>query len=189
MIRCLSVAALSLPLALSGLAPGPAQAAVSLYSDLYGKKCRTVEHDPGSGATTRRCAGVGGYNLLVHEARAQTSVDIVTPTGAVFPLEYWEVVTPGLSRVGRKAEWRVEQRAGRVVPVALLVRLDVSHPEAQGPRLAPAAVLTGARIHPDGACVVYQGDGAARTADDMARKAVAVRNRKCLGVFTAAAAN
>lgn len=180
MIRtCLLAASLTLSL--------PAGAAVSLYTDLYGKSCQTLERDPGSGATTRRCAGVGGYSLLVHEARAQSSVDIVTPKGAVYPLEYWEVVTPGLSRVGRKAEWRVEKRNGRVVPVALLVRLDISHAEARGPRLAPGAVLTGARIAGDGACVVYQGDGNSRSADDSARKAVAQRGSRCLGVFTAQA--
>ncbi|MEJ7808328.1 MAG: hypothetical protein WKG03_20705 [Telluria sp.] len=42
-----------------------------------------MELDRGSGASTLQCAGVGGYRLLVHEARAQTSVDIVTRRGAV----------------------------------------------------------------------------------------------------------
>lgn len=165
----------------------PALGATSLYSNLYGKNCRTIETDPGSGATTRRCGGVGGYSLLVHEARAQTSVDIVTPRGSVYPLEYWEVVTPGLSRVGRKAEWRVEQRNGRVVPTALLVRLDITHEDMQGPRVAPGALITAARIAADGACVVYQGDGTGKTADATARKAVTLRSSKCLGVFSAQA--
>lgn len=165
----------------------PAQGAASLYSDLYGKACRTLESDPGSGATTRRCAGVGGYSLLVHEARAQSSVDIVTPQGAVYPLEYWEVVTPGLSRVGRKAEWRVEVRNGRLVPTALLVRLDLPNEQLQGPRQAAGSVLTAARIASDGACVVYQGDATGKNADEAARKSVARRGSKCLGVFKAAA--
>lgn len=164
----------------------PAHGAVSLYSDLYGKTCRTVESDPGSGATTRRCAGVGGYSLLVHEARAQSSIDIVTPQGAVYPLEYWEVVTPGLSRVGRKAEWRVEGRGGKLVPTALLVRLDIGNEQLQGPRQAQGAIIAGARIARDGACVVYQGDGTGKMADDTARRAVAQRSSKCLGVFSQA---
>ncbi len=165
------------------LAAVPAHGAASLYTDLYGKSCKTLEQHPGSGASTRQCAGVGGYSLLVHEARAQTSIDIVPPTGAVYPLEYWEVVTPGLSRVGRKAEWRVEARHGKVVPTALLVRLDTGNPITEGPREATGAIITATRIASDGACVVYQGDGALKTADSTARSAVLEPGRKCLGVF------
>jgi hypothetical protein len=164
-----------------------AHGAASLYTDLYGKSCKTIEQDPGSGASTRRCTGVGGYSLLVHEARAQTSIDIVTPAGAVYPLEYWEVVTPGLSRVGRKAEWWVEERKGKVVPTALLVRLDTGNPVLEGPREAAGAIITAARIALDGACVVYQGDGALKTADTTARSAVLEPQRRCLGVFSTSA--
>lgn len=161
----------------------PAHAASSMYTDLYGKSCKTIELDKGSGASTRRCTGVGGYSLLVHEANAQTSVDIVTPGRAVYPLEYWEVVTPGLSRVGRKAEWRIEQRDGRMVPTALLVRLDTAHPPGSGPRLAAGSVITATRIEADGACVVYQGNAAPKMADASARNAAADPRRKCLGLF------
>jgi hypothetical protein len=168
-------------LALSSL---PAHGAASLYTDLYGKACKTVEMDLASGASTRQCAGVGGYSLLVHEARAQTSIDIVTPRGAVYPLEYWEVVTPGLSRVGRKAEWRVEERNGKVMPTALLVRLDTGNTITEGPREAAGTIITAARIAGDGACVVYQGDGALKTADTAARSAVVEPGRRCLGVFS-----
>ena len=165
----------------------PAHAAASLYTDLYGKSCKVIETDKGSGATTRRCNGVGGYSLLVHEANAQTSIDIVTPAQQVYPLEYWEVVTPGLSTVGRKAEWRVELRNGRAVPTALLVRLDTASEEASGPRIKEGAIITAARIERDGACVVYQGNGTAKTADAEARTAVQERVRKCLGVFSTTA--
>ena len=164
-----------------------ATAASSLYSDLYGKACRTVETDAGSGGTTRMCKGVGGYSLLVHEANGQTSIDIVTPANAVYPLEYWEVVTPGLSSVGRKAEWRVENRNGKVVPTALLVRLDTASEEAHGPRIKLGGIITAARIDRDGACVVYQGNGTIKSADATARGAVVERGRKCLGVFSTAA--
>jgi hypothetical protein len=163
---------------------GGAPAATSLYSDLYGSRCKTIDVDRGSGARTRACSGVAGYRLLVHEADATTSVDIVTPRGEVWPLAYWDVITPGLARVGRKAEWRVERRGAALVPVALLVRLDTANAPMRGPRMAPGAILTGARIARDGACVVYQGNGALRTADAVARRAVATA-RPCLGVYAA----
>lgn len=166
----------------------PAQAATSLYSELHGKACQTVEADKGSGAASRLCRGVGGYHLLVHEANGQTSVDIVTPNNTVWPLEYWEVVTPGLSSVGRMAEWRMEMRNGKLVPVALLVRLDTRAPDLTGPRMAGSGgIMTAARIDRDGACVVYQGSGNAKTADADARAAAANRERKCLGLFSPAA--
>lgn len=168
------------------LMPIQAHAATSLYTELYGKACKTVETDKGSGATTRLCKGVAGYSLLVHEANAQTSIDIVTPKNAVWPLEYWEVVTPGLSSVGRVAEWRMEVRNGKPVPVALLVRLDTAAPELAGPRIAGSgALITAARIERDGACVVYQGNGTGKSADAEARSAAADRQRKCLGLFSA----
>ena len=165
-----------------------AAAATSVITDLYGKACKTVETDKGSGANTRLCKGVGGYSLLVHEANAQTSIDIVTPANAVYPLEYWEVVTPGLSNVGRKAEWRIEHRKGKVVPVALLVRLDSTSEETSRPRIKPGGIITAARIEFDGACVVYQGDSAPKLADATARSAVLERQRKCLGLFSATVA-
>lgn len=166
---------------------GQLYAASSTYSELYGKSCKLIDLDKGSGASTRRCSGVAGYSLLVHEANAQTSVDIVTPAGAVYPLEYWEVVTPGLSRVGRKAEWRMEQRDGRMAPTALLVRLDTSNLGTHGPRVAAGSILTAARIERDGACVVYQGDARPRSADAQARAAAADPRAKCLGVFKTSA--
>lgn len=196
MPRLPASALLSLLLALHA---GRAGAATSLYSDLYGVHCKTVERS--AGTRTRRCEGVAGFRLLVHEVEATTSVDILTPRGAVWPLDYWDVVTPGLARVGRKAEWRMERRGGALVPVALLVRLDttpdtapvrdvpvsgprMSEPRGHGPRLAGGTILTAARIARDGACVVYQGNGALRNADAAARHAVAAAPR-CLGVARA----
>lgn len=178
-------------------------AATSQYSDLYGSHCKTIERS--ATGRTRRCDGVAGYRLLVHEVEASTSVDIVTPRGQVWPLDYWDVVTPALARVGRKAEWRLARRGNALLPVALLVRLDttrelpaaVAGPVEHGPRMrAPggrampstgATILTAARIAPDGACVVYQGNGALRSADAAARSAVA-QQRRCLGVARAEAA-
>jgi len=154
-----------------------------MYSDLYGKTCKVIERAKDGAASVRRCTGVGGYHLLVREANDQTSVDIVTPARAVYPLEYWEVVMPGLGHVGRKAEWRVEKRGGRLVATGLLVRLDASKSADHGPRLAAGTILTAARIASDGACVVYQGDAMPRSADASARAAAADPRSKCLGVY------
>lgn len=169
------------------LAATPAQGAASVFTDLHGKSCTVLDIDQHSGGSTRRCAGVGGYALLVHEANGQSSIDIVTPQGAVYPLQYWEVVTPGFSTIGRMAEWRVTRSGSKLVPSALLVRLNTINGEMQGPRVAAGSILTASRIARDGACVVYQGEGVSRHADQAARKALAQAGRKCLGIFTASA--
>ncbi|MES2900568.1 MAG: hypothetical protein V4723_12635 [Pseudomonadota bacterium] len=169
------------------VAAGPAYGAASVFTDLHGKSCKTIEADRHSGASTRRCTGVAGYSLLVHEASAQTSIDIVTPQGRVYPLEFWEVVTPGYSYVGRKAEWRVGIRDGKLAPSALLVRLNTINSDFEGPRVAAGSILTASRIARDGACVVYQGDAGTRSADQQARSAAAHPASKCLGIYTAAA--
>ncbi|MFL6658458.1 MAG: hypothetical protein ACJ8GW_10330 [Massilia sp.] len=174
-------AALCLPMA-------NALAETSRFSDLYGKHCTALAGEPESGISTRRCSGVAGYSLLIHEAHAQTTVDIVTPAQVVYPLQLWEVVTPGLAYVGRKAEWRMGMRGGRAVPTALLLRLDTRNPQSEGPRLAGGAILTASRIAADGACVVYQGSATPRQADALARAAVQDGRRHCLGVFQVDAA-
>jgi hypothetical protein len=168
------------------LASAPACGAASVFTDLHGKSCKVLESDQQTRISTRRCPGVGGYSLLVHEANAQTSIDIVTPKGAVYPLEYWEVVTPGFSYVGRKAEWRVTRSGNKLVPAALLVRLNTINAEMEGPRVAAGSILTASRIARDGACVVYQGEGVSRSADELARKAADQLGSKCLGIYTAA---
>ncbi|MES2016133.1 MAG: hypothetical protein V4484_06515 [Pseudomonadota bacterium] len=93
------------------------------------------------------------------------------------------MLSPGLAHVGRKAEWRVEQRGGRMVATGLLVRLDTSNPATTGPRIAPRAILTAARIEPDGACVVYQANAAPKWTDAAARAAAADPHSKCLGLY------
>ncbi|MFP5393671.1 MAG: hypothetical protein ACLGI6_19335 [Gammaproteobacteria bacterium] len=128
--------------------------------------------------STRRCSGVAGYALNVHDDDDRTSVDIVAPKGDIYPLSYWDVVTLGYASVGQKAEWRMGTRKGRSVPTALVVRLT------RLDNRNPGELIAVARVDRDGACVIFKGDMADPGVDELARKAAAEPNQKCLGAYT-----
>lgn len=147
--------------------------AVSAYSDLHGKHCQTI--DTTAHGASRLCRGVAGYALVVYDNDDRSSVDIVAPDNSLYPLSYWDVVTPGYSTVGQKAEWRMETRKGKRVPTALMVRLSKLDPRSPGEMIAVA------RIYPDGACVVFRGDLVEPAIEAAARRAAIDPASKCLG--------
>ena len=98
----------------------------SIYTELAGSRCATVATDQETGATTQRCPGLGGYALLVEDDDDRMSVTVVAPNGGQHPLELWQVVTTGFSTLGEKAEWRVKRENGKLVPVALIVRVHAN---------------------------------------------------------------
>ncbi|CUI07157.1 hypothetical protein BN2497_9091 [Janthinobacterium sp. CG23_2] len=151
----------------------------SVYTDIAGKSCKKSVDDKVSGAYTLTCPGVGNYRLHILDDDGRNSIDIVSPDARIFSLNYWDVVTPGFSTLGKKAEWRVANIAGKTVPVALIVRLSVmdqSDPERPKRR----AVLVVARIGKDTACVVDVVDAASAAANAAARAAADRQAQACL---------
>ena len=174
----------------AGVASTARTGAAAITTDLYGKGCRALAAPPRSagasvnpGGSTRRCTGASGFALLVHENAGRSSIDIVAPGKQAWQLDLWDVVAPGLSQVGRKAEWRMA--AG--LPTALLVRVDsIDTSNMVYPRTATA--ITVARIDHDGACVTFKVDARVRGAEAQARKAAMDRSLKCLGAYSYAGA-
>ncbi len=152
-----------------------AQAAPGPYTDLHGKGCHEV--DSSSRGSTRQCPGIRGYSLLIYEDDDRTSVDIVAPDQAIYPLSFWDVVTPGYAVVGQKAQWQLGRRRGKEVPTALTMRLTRLDKHNSG------ELITVARIDADGACVVFRVDALAPNAVALATKAAANRASKCLGAL------
>jgi hypothetical protein len=97
---------------------------INVQTPLSGPKCRVIKTDREKTSVTNRCPGVGGYSLLVEDSDARMSLTVVSPSGKNFPLNFWTVVTRYFSRLGRSAEWRVSNIAGKSVPHALIVQLD-----------------------------------------------------------------
>ncbi|HEV2913095.1 MAG TPA: hypothetical protein VGX92_07255 [Pyrinomonadaceae bacterium] len=147
----------------------------SIYTDIAGNKCRTIKVIRETGEAVQRCPGVAGYKLEVEDGDARMSISVVAPNGKKSELSYWHVITQSFSSLGDKAEWRVRRVRGKVVPVALIVRVhaneDSSNPEKTTSYLAVA------KITPRKTCVTDKiapgaeaNEEARRAADSAARK-------------------
>ena len=174
MIRLLA-ASVALFAAASGL---PAHAA-TVTTDLHGKACKILAFDRDTGAATRQCTGVAGYKLLVHDEDGRTSIDVVPPATRALPLNFWDVVSNGYSTVGRKAEWHMARRNGKMVPVGLVVRVDTLDAVAQD-RYKRGALTTVTRIGRHDACVVFKTESTSREASRKARAAALDPRAQCL---------
>ncbi len=125
----------------------------SVYTDLSGNGCKLLKMDKETGSSIRKCPGVGGFHLLVLDDDARASITVVGPNNKEYPLDYWNVITRSFSSVGRKAEWRVLKRQGRVMPVALIVRIHASEQDnLEFPR--KTSYLAVAKITPEQVCVI-----------------------------------
>ena len=104
-----------------------AQSVESMYTELKGKTCRTLErNDEEAGYLLTQCQGVGGYKLQVAAGDDRETITVVKPDGSKHELNLGQVGGGGFSYVGPRAEWRVRRENGRIIPVALIVRLNVS---------------------------------------------------------------
>ena len=147
-----------------------AQSNRSIYTNLGEKSCKTIKADASeAGSYVGLCGGAGGYKLQVEEGDLRQNIQVITPAGKKHSLDLWTVVGSSFSSLGDKAEWRVRTQKGKTVPVALIVRYNVSNPEDSTKTTSYLAVakITAAQI-----CVtdrIGPGAGAnvaARTAAD-----------------------
>lgn len=174
MIRTLA-AFVALFVAASGSQAYPA----TVTTDLHGKTCKTLAFDRDTGAATRQCTGVAGYKLLVHDEDGRTSMDVVPPGTRTLPLNFWDVVSSSYSTMGRKAEWHMAKRNGKMVPVGLVVRVNTVDTLAhEGTRRGALTTVT--RIGHNDACVVFKTNSASRQASRKARAAAVNPRAQCL---------
>jgi hypothetical protein len=124
------IPAVALLFILAGEPGAYAQSNQSVYTNLRGKSCRTIRAtSAGAGSYVGICPGVAGYKLQVEEGDIRQNIQVITPRGQKSSLELWTVVGSSFSSLGEKAEWRISRRSGRLVPVALIVRYNLSNPE------------------------------------------------------------
>jgi hypothetical protein len=97
----------------------------SIYTDLAGRKCKTTSDDE-SDVTTQECPGVAGYKLEVAERDAQKTINVLSPSGKTYDLDFQDKVSGGLSTLGKKAEWHVKISNGKIQPVGLITRFNFS---------------------------------------------------------------
>jgi hypothetical protein len=132
----------------------------SVYSSLSG--CKLVK--TGRDWSVKACQGVGGYNLQLEYDDSRESITVYGPDRQKHPLDLWSVMSGGFSSVGRKAEWRVTKKDGKLVPIALIVRFNASeNPEDSSKVTSYLAVV---KITPQKICVTDKiAPGATANAD------------------------
>lgn len=130
-----------------------AQSVESVYTDLNGKTCRTLErNDEEAGYLLTQCPGVGGYKLQVVSGDDRQTITVVKPNGSKAELNLGQIGGGGFSYVGPRAEWRVKRENGKVVPIALIVRLNVSTNPSDSSQTT--SFLTVTKITPQKICLV-----------------------------------
>jgi hypothetical protein len=140
-------------LILMATATTSAQSIQSVYTDLDQKKCKTLEETSDEGGSSKQqCPGVAGYKLFVLEGDLRQSITVVKPDGSEHALDLWSNVGGGgFSHLGPKAEWRVKRIKGKLVPIALIVRYEVSENAEDANKTT--SYLTVAKITPQKICL------------------------------------
>lgn len=125
------------------------------------------------------CQGVAGYSLIVRRVDAgRQSIDVVTPAGEVFALNYHEFVTRSMSSLDPKAEWRVATKDGRQVPIALIVRVQAREDE-DDPEQVTHTYWAVAKIAVNEACVTDRIPEGERSTTEVESAADSAQERPC----------
>lgn len=122
------------------------------------------------------CAGIQGYKLTVHSDDDRDSATVITPDGKQYPLDFSKTISKGaFASLGQKAEWRVLNKDGKDVPIALIIRVDVEAADSKK-RTSYLAVskITGQRI-----CVTDRIEGV-RADERVLEVADASASKPCL---------
>ncbi|RUT04222.1 hypothetical protein DSM106972_044500 [Dulcicalothrix desertica PCC 7102] len=144
----------------------------SIYTDLSSNRCKTIEIDKETGDSVRKCPGVAGYSLLVQDFDGRESVTVLTADGQRHSLNYHQVITRGgFSSLAQKAEWRVTRRKGKVLPRALIVRVNANE---------STSYLAVAKIAAEKVCVTQKVEGGAKANEEARRAADISAQKPCL---------
>jgi hypothetical protein len=155
-----------------------AQSPESVYTSLSSKQCKTLKLFKEGEGSIQSCAGIAGYKLLVEEGDLRTTITIVAPNGKKHPLDYWHVVTSAFSTVGEKAEWRVIKSKGKLLPTALIVRVNASEDAENSEKIT--SYLAVAKITPQKMCVTDKINPGATQNEEARRAADASATKACL---------
>lgn len=153
---------------------------VSVYTRLDGRGCSLVSVERTTGASVRRCRGVGRMKLLVARDDERASITIIDGGNKEHPLDFWDVVTPAMSDLQSQAEWRVIERGKTRIPIALIARLNVlDQSDLERPSRQTLLVIT--KIAEGDICVVQVLPASRTTAGQFRREADDSKSKPCLG--------
>jgi hypothetical protein len=160
--------------------PSSEEKVISVYTRLGGRACSLVSVERTTGASVRRCRGVGKLKLLVARDDERASITIIDAHNKEFPLDFWDVVTPTMSDLHGRVEWRVAKRGKARIPIALIARLNVlDQSDLERPSRQTLVVIT--KITEGDICVVRVSPASRATAGQFRREADDSKNKTCLG--------
>lgn len=156
-----------------------AQSNQSVYTSVDAKQCRTIKSTADEGGSYEgRCRGVAGYNLIVEEGDLRTNVKVIAPGGATHSLDLWSVVSSAFSSLGPRVEWRMTRRAGKLVPVGLIIRFNTNENPEEPNKIT--SYLAVAKIATDGSCITEKILPGVNANADARRAADTAASKNCL---------
>jgi hypothetical protein len=114
---------------------------------------------------------------LIEEDDERMSVTVVTPQGERHSLNFWQLITPHFTSLGKKAEWRVTKKNGKLVPSALIVRVNAyERPDSN----KVTSYLAVAKITSEAICVTDRIKPGPTSNVDAKRSADSAATKPCL---------
>jgi hypothetical protein len=156
-----------------------AAAIESVRTDLGGSCRSEIDKSDPNETPYLVCPGVRGYSLIVRRVDSgRQSIDVVDSAQQTFPLSYHEVVTRFMSDLDSTAEWRVANRDGKQIPVALIVRVH-AHEDLDTPEKVTRTYFAVAKITPNEACVTDRIPEGAQSENELRSAADSAPQRPC----------
>ncbi len=115
----------------------------SVYTDLSSDKYKTIDSNEDEDFSIELCPGIAGYKLEVDYGDARETVTVIAADGKKYPLDFMNLVTPYFSNVGKKAEWRVINKDNKMIPTAIIIRLNSTEDGREKSRLTVTKVSLG----------------------------------------------
>lgn len=122
----------------------------SVYSDLSISSCEKIadKNDPNE-TPYYICPGVAGYTLASRTVDSgRESIGVINPAKQESPLNFERVITNQMAELGKRAEWRINQK----IPVALIIPVRV-HGDPELPEKVTQTYLAIAKITLQETCV------------------------------------
>jgi hypothetical protein len=152
----------------------------SIYTSLNDKSCATAidKSDPND-TPYLVCRGVAGYVLQVRLVDSgRMSISVVSPAKHESPLNFQNVITRSMSELDDKAEWRVRKESGKVIPIALIVRV-MAHESERSPEKVTNTYLAVAKVAAEKACVTDRIPQGSKTDAEVESLADSAASRPC----------
>jgi len=152
---------------------------VSTSLDLASSK-QEIDHSDPNDTPFHVCAGVGGYALIRRQADSgRVTLDVRDPSGKIFPLDFPRFVTPAMSSLTGKPEWRVLQKKAQRAPVAIIIPLQTRE-DPQDPEIITRTLLVVIKITPTEICVTDRLNQSGTSATQARRAADSAPQKPCV---------